>query len=247
MKDREYILIMGEKKTVFVSGSNRGIGRATVELFAKRGWNVIAHARQFSEEFEQFANEVASANDTSVTTIYFDMCDEESMKAQIKEVISKPKVTIDALVNNAGVMDIKLFMMTSFANVRNVFEINLFSHMRLTQLLLKRMTVGGSIVNVASMDGIKPQRGETAYASSKAAMLAWTEVLQKELIDKIRVNAIAPCAVNTDMSRAIADKADWSDKQLLEPYDIAKAIYFLSSEEAAGIAGDVLKIAGKQI
>ena len=238
---------MEEKKTVFVSGCNRGIGKATAELFAKRGWNVIAHARTFSEDFETFANTLAAENNVSVSTIYFDMCDENAMKEQIKEKVSKPKISVNALVNNAGICDIKLFMMTSLADVRNMFDVNLFSHMRLTQLLVKRMPVGSSIVNVASMDGLKPQRGETAYASSKAALIAWTNVLQLELVDRIRVNAIAPCAVSTDMSHALEEKAEWNGKELLEPYDIAKAIYFLSSEEASGITGDVLKIAGKQI
>lgn len=233
------------EKTVFISGSNRGIGKAVAGLFAQRNWNVIAHARQPTAEFEDFVYRLANDNCVEITPIYFDMRDETTMKEQIHEILSKPKMTVDALVNNAGICEIKLFMMTSIVAVRELFDINLFSHMRLTQLLLKRMPEGGSIVNVASIDGLEPQQGESAYAASKAAMLAWTETLRLELLGKIRVNAVAPHAVNTDLAHRIEEQALWKGKKLLEPLDIAKAIYFLSSDEAMEITGEVLKITGK--
>lgn len=238
---------MDDRKTVFISGCNRGIGKATVELFAQRGWNVIAHARQSTSDFEDFLQRLAKDNHITATPIYFDMRDEAEMKAQVKEVVSKPKLTVNALINNAGICEIKLFMLTSLASIRETFDINLFSHMRLTQLLMKRMPEGGSIVNVASIDGLKPQRGESAYAASKAAMIAWTEALSLEYVDRLRVNAIAPFAVNTDMAHSLEEQAVWKGKSLIEPCDIAKAIYFLSSEEAVAITGEVLKITGKFI
>lgn len=232
-------------KTVFISGSSRGIGRATAELFAQRGWNVIAHARQETEEFKDFTNRLATDNHVTVIPIYFDMRDDKEMKEQIQNVISKPKLVVDALVNNAGMCEIKMFMMTSLAAVREVFDVNLFSHMRLTQLLIKRMPEGSGIVNVASMDGLKPQRGETSYAASKAAMIAWTEVLRQEMLGRIRVNAVAPGAVDTDLAHGIENQAAWKGQTLLNPVDIAKSIYFLSSEDASAVTGDVLKITGK--
>lgn len=234
-------------KTVFVSGSNRGIGKAVAELFAQRGWNVIAHARQSTEEFKGFVHQLAETNSVAVIPVYFDMRDEYEMKEQLREIISKPKITVDALVNNAGICEIKLFMLTSITAVREVFEINLFSHMRLTQLLLKRMPGGGSIVNVASVDGLYPQRGESAYAASKAALLAWTETLKLELMGRIRVNAVAPHAVDTDLAHGIEEQAGWKGQTLLKPSDIAKAIYYLSSEEASEITGNILKITGDLI
>lgn len=238
---------MDNRKTVFISGSNRGIGRATAELFAQRGWNVIAHARQLTDEFESFVRKLAEVNHVTVIPVYFDMRDETAMKEQIHEVISKPKLAVDALVNNAGVCEIKLFMMTSISAVWDIFDINLFSHMRLTQLLLKRIPVGGSIVNVASIDGLIPQCGESAYAASKAAMLAWTETLRQELLGRVRVNAVAPHAVDTDLAHGIEEQSGWKGKEILKPLDIARAIYFLSSEEASEITGEVLKITGKLI
>ena len=175
------------------------------------------------------------------------MRDEIMMKNQLREIVSTPKLTVNAIVNNAGVCEIKLFMMASVSSIREIFDINLFSHMRLTQLLLKRMPEGGSIVNVASIDGLFPQRGESAYAASKAAMLAWTETLRLELLGRIRVNAVAPHAVDTDLAHGIEEQAGWKGKEILEPLDIARAIYFLSSEDASEITGEVLKITGKLI
>ena len=238
---------MEERKTVFISGSNRGIGRATAELFARRGWNVVAHARTETDEFVDFVHRLARDTGATVIPIYFDMRDEAVMKEQIREVISKPKLTVDAVVNNAGVCEIKLFMMTSVTAIRDIFEVNLFSHMRLTQLLLKRVPAGGSIVNVASMDGLEPQSGESGYAASKAAMLAWTETLRRELLGKIRVNAVAPGAVDTDLAHGIESQAVWKGMQIMQPVDVAKAIYFLSSDEASEITGETIKITGKLI
>ena len=235
------------KKTVFISGSNRGIGKATAELFAERGWNIIAHTRQATDEFRGFIQKLAVNNQISVIPVYFDMRDEIMMKNQLREIVSTPKLTVNAIVNNAGVCEIKLFMMASVSSIREIFDINLFSHMRLTQLLLKRMPEGGSIVNVASIDGLFPQRGESAYAASKAAMLAWTETLRLELLGRIRVNAVAPHAVDTDLAHGIEEQAGWKGKEILEPLDIARAIYFLSSEDASEITGEVLKITGKLI
>ncbi len=236
---------MDERKTVFISGSNRGIGKAIAELFAQRGWDVIAHARKDTEEFKKFVHRLAVEYHVTVVPIFFDMQDEAAMKKQINSVVSKPKITVHALVNNAGVCEVKLFMLTSLASIREVFDVNLFAHMRLTQLLLKRMPEGGSIVNVASIDGLEPKKGESAYAASKAAMIAWTQVLRLELLGRIRVNAIAPHAVDTDMAHGIEKQAVWKGQPLIEPSDIAKAVYFLSSEEAAEITGEILKITGK--
>lgn len=236
---------MDNRKTVFISGCNRGIGKASAELFAHHNWNVIAHARRPTTEFEVFLKQLENDEHITVTPVYFDMRDETAIKEQIQATVSKPRITVNALVNNAGICDIKLFMLAPLTEIREAFDVNLFSHMRLTQLLLKRMPEGSSIVNVSSIDGLEPKRGESGYAASKAALLAWTEVLRLELLGRIRVNAVAPHAVNTDMAHSIEEKAVWKGGPLIEAAEIAKAIYFLSSEDASEITGEVLKITGK--
>ena len=237
---------MSVKKTVFISGTSRGIGKSTAELFAQRGWNVIAHARASSPEFERFTTELASQCDVTITPVYFDMRDESAMKEAVKSAIYEPKRTVDALVNNAGICDIGLFMLTSMKNIRDVFDVNLFSHMRLTQLILKRMPKGGAIVNVASVDGLEFKRGESAYGSSKAALLAWTQILRLELLGQVRVNAIAPGTVDTDMAKSIESKAVWKGMTpIMAPMEVSKTIYYLSSDDASAVSGAILKITGE--
>ena len=235
---------MTNSKTALITGSNRGIGKATASFFAQRGWNVIAHARKKNDEFEMYLWSLKNQYHVDAMPIYFDMCDADEMKKQITEVIFKPKIKIDALINNAGVCAIKLFLLSSMADIRKTFDVNLFSHMRLTQLILKRMDESSAIVNVASIDGLEPKRGESAYATSKAALIAWTEVLRQELVGRIRVNAVAPHAVNTDMARGIENQAVWKGSQIMEAQDIAKVIYFLCSDDAKAITGEVCKITG---
>lgn len=237
-------------RTVFISGSNRGIGKACLELFAQRGWNVIAHARKPNSEFECLIKELGDKYSVSVMAIYFDMRDESAMKEAVKCSIYQPKLTVNTLVNNAGVLDTGLFLLTPMSKIREVFEVNLFAHMRLTQLITKRIPNGGSIVNIASVGGYTSfGRGVAAYVSSKAALLAWNQVLQLELLGRVRVNAVAPGLVDTDMAMknekltcTIAARKEMN--RLAKPEEVAKAVYFLSSEDAEFINGAVLKVTG---
>ena len=237
-------------KTAFITGTSRGIGKATVNVFAENGWNIIAHARKQSQEFENGLSELAASCDVTITPAYFDMLDSVVMKECIKE-LKKNKIVVDALVNNAGIAHGALFQMTSISSIKNVFDVNLFAHMELTQLILKIMAKeGASIVNVASVAGIDMRSGNSAYGVSKAALIAWTKVLQMELHGNVRVNAVAPGLTETDMAHIMEDKLQAITlsraviSRLANPDEIAKAIYFLSSDEASFITGAVLKVDG---
>ena len=237
-------------KTVFVTGTARGIGRATVVEFAENGWDIIAHARTQTEAFEEDIADLAKINEVSVTPVYFDMLDTEAMK-QCVVGLKRSKVVIDALVNNAGIAHGGSFQMTPVSTIRDVFDVNLFSHMELTQLALKLMTgEDPSIVNVASVAGIDFRGGNSAYGVSKAALIAWTKVLQVELHGKVRVNAVAPGLTETDMAQEMEDKLQAITlshgiiDRLARPEEIAKAIFYLSSNKASFITGQVLKVDG---
>lgn len=237
-------------KTVFVSGTSRGIGRSTVEVFAKNKWNVIAHARKPDQAFENLMEKLAGQNNVKIVPVYFDMLDVVIMKQCIKELKAQ-KIIIDALVNNAGVAHGRLFQMTTVTEIKNVFNANLFSHMELTQLVLKIMAKeDASIVNVASVAGTDARGGNSAYGVSKAAMIAWTKVLAVELRGRIRVNAVAPGLTQTDMAAEMEEKLQAITlsraviDRLAEPEEIGKAIYFLASAEASFITGQVLKVDG---
>ena len=196
-------------KTAFITGTNRGIGKAFVEEFAKNGANVIAHARKETPEFLNFCADAASRFGVTVTPACFDITDTEKMKEAVRCIIAK-KIPVHVLVNNAGVAHSGLFQMTPIDKIREVFETNLFSSMMLTQLLLRYMVRcgGGSIVNMSSVSGIDILAGNCAYGLSKAAIIAFTKTLAAECgANGIRVNAIAPGAVDTDMANQMDERA----------------------------------------
>lgn len=123
---------------VLVTGANRGIGKIMVESFAKDGRNVFAHARKPNAEFERYLNQLEKVYSVHIRPVYFDMTDTVSMKKSVKELY-KEDIRFDILVNNAGLAHGGLFQMTSVETIRQVFDINLFSHMSLTQLVLRGM------------------------------------------------------------------------------------------------------------
>jgi len=237
-------------KAVFITGTSRGIGKATVRVFAENGWNVIAHARTCTDQFGEYLVELASLHKVTITPVYFDMLDSEAMKGCISE-LKKEKVTIDALVNNAGIAHGSLFQMTPISAIKDVFNTNLFAHMELTQLVLKIIAKeSASITNIASVAGIDFRSGNSAYGVAKAAMIAWTKVLQAELRGRVRVNAVAPGLTETDMALEMEEKLQAITlsraviSRLAKPEEVAKAIYFLASDEASFITGQVLKVDG---
>ena len=125
-------------RTAFITGTNRGIGKALVAEFARNGADVIAHARRKTPEFLSMLEEIASKYSVKVSPLFFDMTNSEAMKTAVRGLISS-RIPVDILVNNAGVAHGGLFQMTGMSKVREVFDSNLFSMMELTQLLLRYM------------------------------------------------------------------------------------------------------------
>lgn len=196
-------------KNVFITGTRRGIGRELVRAFAMRGASIYAHARKASEEFEAHNAELAQNYGVTIRPVYFDMTDENAMKAAVQEIMKEMSPHI--LINNAGLQHGGFFMLTPLKKVRELFEVNLFSQMRLTQLFVKPMLLrqAGAIVNVASISGLDMKPGNSAYGVSKAALIAWTKVLATELGSSgIRVNAVAPGLTDTDGGNLMEAKAE---------------------------------------
>ena len=127
-----------EGKTAFITGTNRGIGFALVEKFSQEGATVIAHARKTNAEHEDNLLKISNKYNNSIIPVYFDMQDIAGMRAEVKAVLSKVD-NIDFLVNNAGVSSWQLFPMTKVQTIRDEFEVNLFSPMELTQIVLRKM------------------------------------------------------------------------------------------------------------
>lgn len=244
-------LLMGQN--TLVTGSNRGIGREIITVFASEGANVFAHARKEDSEHIQYCKELEKKYCVQVVPVYFDANNEN----QIKECVSYiTKITrkIDVLVNNIGfISDINLFQMTKMENVRKEFEVNFFSQLYLTQLISRLMIKEkkGSIVNISSCAGIDGNTGMVSYVSEKAAIIGATKRLAIELGEyNIRVNSIAPGLTETAMGSKM--RPDLEEKTIAhqifkrkaKPREVANAVLFFSSDLAGFITGQTLRVDG---
>lgn len=239
-------------KTAFITGTNRGLGRAFVEEFAKNGATVIAHARRETPEFASACEEVAKRYGVNVTPVFFDMTDAATMK-EVVHGFAVAQTAIDILVNNAGITDNALFQMSSEKMLRSEFETNVFAPFRLTQYVLKLMlrSKHGSIINVASVSGMRGDVGRSVYGMTKAALISMTLSLAAEVGRQgVRVNAIAPGFIDTDMmsymtQAAIERNLDMSRLgRIGTPEEVANLAVFLASERASYITGQVIRVDG---
>ena len=241
------------EKNVIITGSNRGIGLAMVEKFAKSGYNVWACARKKNEEFEAEMKSFSKRFDVWIKPVYFDLTNEEEIKAGIKSIYSEKK-HVHTLINNAGVHYEKLFQMYTMKEIKEVFEINVFALMQISQLVLRIMgrQKFGNIINIVSIAGQTPYSGNVCYGSSKAAVIRFTEALAIEaaILGNIRVNAIAPSRTDTDMIKHLPEKSlekgisNCVMKRLARPEEIANVAYFLSSDDSSFINGQTLRVDG---
>ena len=240
-------------KTAVVTGCGRGIGKAILEVFARQGANVWACIRKPDEAFQKYAGDLSQSTGVIISPIAFDLAVPEQVKAGVSSITAS-KAPIDILVNNAGIIHTALFQMTPVSKLKEIFEVNFFSQMLLTQQIAKVMTrqKRGSIINLSSSAAIEANEGRTAYAASKAALICATQVMAKELAAHgIRVNAVAPGLTMTDMMQQ-STPADALERTLQRiclkrvgmPEEIANAVLFLASDLSSYVTGQVLRVDG---
>jgi len=239
-------------KNAIVTGANRGIGRAIVEAFASNGANIWACARKSNEEFEQDMKRLEEQYHVWIHPVYFEMSDEEQIKQGFNEILNE-KESIDILVNNAGVFMMNLFQMSSMENIREVYQINVFGPMQLTQLVLRKMMrqKSGNIINMASLAAYQAASGNSVYGSSKAALAHWTEILASEVTGMgIRVNAVAPGITDTDLLTAHKEdtRKELADVSFMgrlgKPEEIAEVAVFLASDKSSFVNGQIIQVNG---
>ena len=243
---------MFSNKTVLITGANRGIGLAIAEAFAQAGANLIVHSRSQTEAFAENMLTLAVRYKVAVEHVIFDMTDTPAMKGAINTALP-PGRKIDVLVNNAGIAHGGLFQMTPMSVVRSVFEVNFFAQLELTQLIIRRMNrqKAGVIVNIGSIAGLDLAAGNVAYGVSKAALMAFTQTLAAEVGHLgVRVNAVAPGLVDTEMATKMEKKAgtamiqDSAMKRLATVEEIAQVVLFLATDAASFVNGQVIPVNG---
>ena len=241
-----------EGKNAVVTGCLKGIGRATLDMFAASGSNVWACCQYDDAEFSSHIKLLEKQHNVAIIPIYFDLCNYDSIKAATKAV-SSAKKPIDVLVNIAGMTQDALFHMVTMEQMKKVFEINFFSQMLLTQYITKLMLRNkkGSVINIVSITGIDGNPGQLSYSASKAALIAATKTLSAELAPQgIRVNAIAPGVIKTEMTANLPSETfiRLMDKSSLKhiglPSQVAGAIAFLASDMSGYITGQVIRVDG---
>lgn len=237
-------------KCCVITGANKGIGAAIATVFANAGAELWLCARD--ETSLAPVAEQCEALGAKVHTLIFDVQNAQEVK-QAYSHIHKVSRQLDVLVNNAGVLQSALLGMVTEANLHSTYQTNVFGALYNTQYAARLMarSGGGSVINVSSIMGVKGSAGQAVYAGSKAALLGMTASLAKELAaQKIRVNAIAPGFIDTDLARDL-DPETFTKRldsiamgQIGKPEDVANCALFLASNLASYITGQVIGVDG---
>lgn len=243
-----------QQKTAIVTGASRGIGRAIADCLAAEGANV-ALVDVLSDEVRAAAKDLAETHGVKTLGLACDVTDYDAVEAMIEEVLGTFE-SVDVLVNNAGITRDNLLLRMKPEDFDAVINVNLkgvFNCMKAVARPMLRQR-SGAIVNIASVIGFIGNPGQVNYGASKAGVLSMTKTVARELAAKgIRVNAVAPGFIQTEMTDRIPEKAREAMiekiplKSLGQPEDVGKATVFLASEEARYVTGQVLVVDGGMI
>jgi 3-oxoacyl-[acyl-carrier protein] reductase len=236
-------------KVALVTGASRGIGRAIATRLASQGALVVAAARD--DHAGACVEEIAAAGGTA-EALTLDGTDAAAVEAAPGGIV-KRHGRLDIVVSNAGVTRDQLLMRMKRDDWDGVLATNLTATFLLAQAAIRPMLKqkSGRIIAISSVVGQTGNAGQSNYAASKAGLIGFAKALAREVASRsITVNIVAPGMIDTDMTRAIADKAqvDWSSQiplgRLGTVDEVAAAVSFLASDEASYITGHVLAVNG---
>jgi 3-oxoacyl-[acyl-carrier protein] reductase len=238
-------------KCILITGANRGIGEATARLCAKYGAQLFIAGRD-GASLHALAEELGSQAHNSVTPLVYDVADELAVKDAFR-FIQQSTGKLDGLVNNAGLMLDAGLSMSRLSDLQQLLSVNTvaaYQHAQLASRLMSRQRAG-SMVNLCSVVGEHGSAGQSAYATSKAALSGMSKSLAKELGSlHIRVNGVAPGFIDTDL---VAHYPDETRQQVLNNIslqragradEVAELICFLLSDKASYISGQIIAIDG---
>ena len=234
-------------KSVFITGSTRGIGLAMAHKFASLGANIVLNGRR--EIGEELISEFSDYG-VQVIPISGDVSDSTDAKRMIEKAIEKLG-SVDILVNNAGITKDKLMLKLTEEDFEQVLKVNLVGAFNMTQAVLKPMTKArqGAIINVSSVVGLIGNVGQANYAASKAGLIGFTKSVAREVAARnVRVNAIAPGMIESDMTDVLSDKvkettlAQIPMKRFGNTSEVAEVATFLARQEY--LTGQVIAIDG---
>lgn len=239
-------------KTVLITGSTRGIGRSTAIEFAKNNYNIVINYKQSEKLAEELKKHLINTYKVEVLTIKADISIEEEVINMIDTIINKFN-TIDVLVNNAGIAIDTTIEDKTPDNFKKILDTNLIGTFLTSKHVSKYMLENkhGKIINISSTNGIDTYYPYSMdYDASKAAVISLTHNFANYLAPYINVNCVAPGWVMTDMNKELdKDYIKEEESKILlnrfaNPEEIAKVIYFLSTEDAKYINSTVIRVDG---
>lgn len=237
-------------KVVLVTGSAKGIGRSTAIEFAKNGYDVVINYRRSELEATLLKKEIESNYNVNVLSIRADVSNEE----EVKQMISDIMVTLgrlDVVVNNAGIVYDRDFKDITADEFMTVLKVNVMGAFLVSREASKYLKKGSSIINVSSTNGSKVVSPDCLdYNISKVGLQSLTRDLAYQFKPNIRVNAVAIGWADTEMNEGLDKDYIDSEKEKIylnrfaEPEEIAKTIYFLASDNASYVNGEIITIDG---
>ncbi len=238
-------------KYALVTGGSRGLGRAVCLKLAVQGWPVVINYQSNAAAAEETKRLIEEQGGLA-ELLRFDVSKKEEVEAALDQwEASHEAAYIAVLVNNAGIRRDNVMFMMGDEEWHSVLDTSLNGFFYITRRLLKHMMPrrrGGRIVNMASLSGLKGMAGQTNYSAAKAALIGATKALAQEVAARgVTVNAVAPGFIDTDMTKDLPQE---ELKQLIpvgrfgRPEEVAAAVAFLVSEDAAYITGEVISVNG---